>query len=221
MSAAVELGERSLYHGTSLSAWEAILRTGQIEPRGGRRGNWDHTVPSHEAVIYLTTAYATYFAACATQEGDAGVVLEIDAEALKPESLCCDEDAYALLDLKRQHADKDAHALAAMAKQALPTGVEYAAASLKVIGNCGYQQNIPLSAICRAVRIDWSANLELARAALEPVISPQNYRFFSDSYRQLTQWLFDASVVGGEDADFFGRSQPLPSTRQGLSLLRG
>lgn len=221
MNTASELGERFLYHGTSLSAWEAILRSGQMEPRGEAAGNWSHTVQSHEAVIYLTSTYPAYFAACATPKGGAGVVLEIDVEMLEPATLCCDEDAYALLDLKRQHADKDVHALVEMAKQALPSGIAYAAASLQLMGNCGYQQAIPLSAIRRVVQIDWAANVELAHTALEPVISPQNYRFCGKAYQRLTQWLFDASVTAPEEADFFSETQPLPSSRAGLSLIYG
>lgn len=221
MHAPSELGERFLYHGTSLSAWEGILRAGQMVPRGEAAGNWSHTVQSHEAVIYLTTAYAAYFAACATQEGGVGVVLEIDTEMLEPDALCCDEDAYALLDLKRQHADKDVPALVEMAKQSLPSGITYAAASLCLMGNCGYQQAIPLSAVRRVVQIDWAANLELAHTALEPVISPQNYRFFGTAYRRLTQWLFDTVVADPEEADFFSETQPLPSSRAGLSLIHG
>src|SRR5260370_37557467 len=95
------LGTRYLYHGTSLAAWEAIVHAGELIPRGAAEGNWSHTVVSHEAAIYLSTAYATYFAACATREESNGVVIEIDVMTMTSEQLCCDEDSYALLDLKQ------------------------------------------------------------------------------------------------------------------------
>jgi hypothetical protein len=210
------LGARYLYHGTSQAAWQAIVQTGGLIPRGTSEGNWSHTVVSHEAAIYLSTAYATYFAACATRDDSNGVVIEIDVAALAGERLCCDEDAYALLDLKMRHSGRHLNALVELAKKALPTGLEYARASLELMGNCGYLGNIPLSAVTRAVSIDWGANPELACTALEPVIAPQNYRFFGDFYIRLTHWLFDASGEEPAKDDFFGFGPQLPRSREGL-----
>jgi hypothetical protein len=215
-TAADFLGTRYLYHGTSLAAWEAIVRAGELVPRGAAEGNWSHTVVSHEAAIYLSTAYATYFAACATREESKGVVIEIDVASLAGEQLCCDEDAYALLDLKHKHAGRHLAELVEQAKLELPTGLEYAKASLELMGNCAYLGSIPLSAVTRAVSIDWDANPELAHTALEPVISPQNFRFLGDFYIRLTHWLFDAPAEEPTKHDFFGFGSRLPRSREGL-----
>jgi hypothetical protein len=136
-------------------------------------------------------------------------------------AFCCDEDAYALLDLKRHYPHKDAKELVEIAKEVLPTGAAYAAASLRTMGNCGYLTNIPVSAVTRAVQIDWSANPELAHGALEPVISPQNYKLFGGAYRRLTRWLFDEPlsepVPEEGPLSFLLR---LPSSRHGICSLR-
>ncbi|NIE63173.1 hypothetical protein [Burkholderia sp. Ax-1719] len=219
MDAALQTGERYLYHGTSSTAWAAIMHAGKLQARGALPGNWTHTAESHAGVVYLTTAYAAYFAACATRQGDCGVVLEIDVEALHADILCCDEDAYALLDLKNLYPEKSVYELAAMAKEALPTGPEVAAASLQLMGNCGYLADIPLSAVTRVVQIEWQANPELAHAALEPVISPQNYRLFGPAYRKLTRWLFEEVIEGLTETELWSQMQPLPSRRDGLTLL--
>lgn len=210
------LGIRYLYHGTSAAAWQAIRRGGALLPRGEGSGNWSHTVRSHEAVIYLTSAYGLYFAACASRQGSEGVVLQIDVDTLEGPLLCCDEDAYALLDLKRANPGKSVNELAQSAKEALPVGLEYAAASLQVMGNCGYYGTIPLEAVTRAVAVDWSTNPQLAHAALEPVISPQAYRFMGAYYRRLAEWLFSPSVTAAVDNDPWTMGMQLPQSSEGV-----
>ena len=115
------LGTRYLYHGTSAAAWQAIRHHGALLPRGENSGNWSHTVRSHEGAVYLTSAYGLYFAACASGEGSEGAVLQIDVDALAAPQLCCDEDAYALLDLKRANPGKPVAELVQRAKEALAT----------------------------------------------------------------------------------------------------
>ena len=211
------LGTRYLSHGTSAAAWQAIRHNGALQPRGEHSGNWSHTVRSHEGVIYLTSAYGLYFAACASGEGSEGVVLQIDVDALAAPQLCCDEDAYALLDLKRANPGKSVEELVQRAKETLPVGAEYAAASLQVMGNCGYHATIPLAAVTRAVAINWSLNPQLTLAALDAVISPQAYRFVGSYYRQLTQWLFSPSCPIPSASDPLTLGMQLPTTSAGVS----
>jgi hypothetical protein len=83
-----------LYHGTAERHLPAILRDG-LKPRGKRKGNWSHSIESNADAIYLTNAYALYFAHSATDpkdNGDRSVVLEIDTSKLDSFWLVPDED---------------------------------------------------------------------------------------------------------------------------------
>lgn len=59
-----------LYHGTTEAVARAALAQG-LAPRALTRakGNWDKH-PSNPHAVYLTTAYAGYFAACASDDGN-------------------------------------------------------------------------------------------------------------------------------------------------------
>lgn len=85
-----------LYHGTSLSSWEAIQKHG-IMPREGRgcSGNWHSRVESNPGAGYLTTAYAPFFGvvAAAKTNDNHFVVIEIDDKRLDHSLLLPDEDA--------------------------------------------------------------------------------------------------------------------------------
>ncbi|MGW8177299.1 MAG: hypothetical protein ACWGQW_00660, partial [bacterium] len=53
-----------LYHGTSARVARKAGQQG-LKPRGKRKSNWD--VPSRSDLVYLTLAYAAYFAAVASK----------------------------------------------------------------------------------------------------------------------------------------------------------
>lgn len=80
-----------LYHGTTEAVARKALTEGLV-PRGalGIESTWD--VESHPECIYLTNAYAGYFAANATELGDRWGIVEIDSEALCERYLLPDED---------------------------------------------------------------------------------------------------------------------------------
>ncbi|WP_150126496.1 hypothetical protein [Burkholderia cenocepacia] len=143
--------------------------------------------------------------------------MQIDVDALAAPQLCCDEDAYALLDLKRAHPGKSVEELVQHAKDTLPVGATYAAASLQAIGNCGYLAAIPLGAVTCAVAINWRLNPQLTLASLDAVVSPQAYRFVGSYYRQLTQWLFDPSSALQVESDPLTLGMKFPETSAGVS----
>ena len=66
-----------LYHGTTTKHLDKILKQG-ITPRHDRPSNWDKH-PSREDMVYLTNAYAIYFAqvCCDWEAGESPVVLEV------------------------------------------------------------------------------------------------------------------------------------------------
>lgn len=82
-----------LYHGTSTEHLESILRDG-IQPRQvtGLPSNWERDVPTMPGYVWLTAAYAVYYAVEAAREGHDAVILRVDWDRLK---LFPDEDFIA------------------------------------------------------------------------------------------------------------------------------
>src|SRR5579872_5763031 len=87
----MEEREMLLYHGTSGNAVPRILKQGIRARRLTKKSNWDKN-PSHADSIYLTTAYAGYFAHCATKRGSLLGILEVDTAQLDEDSFRPDED---------------------------------------------------------------------------------------------------------------------------------
>ena len=88
-----------LYHGTSEARWNDIVAKGAIIPRGKTKlGNWKHTIESNPKCVYMTDAYAGYFAINAIEvpKDDSEVraaIIEIDTDRLDAFNLVPDEDA--------------------------------------------------------------------------------------------------------------------------------
>lgn len=81
-----------LYHGTTEAVARAALAQG-LAPRSltQAKGNWDKH-PSNPHAVYLTTAYAGYFAACASDDGNKWGLVEIETDLLDVARLVPDED---------------------------------------------------------------------------------------------------------------------------------
>ena len=181
---------RTLYHGTSERHLDAILRDG-LKPRGRKRGNWK-AYPSIPGHVYLTEAYAGYFATVAAKKGERALIVEV----------CLEDDS-------RLYPDEDfiAQALAAQAnrpisdfhdevKKTIAYYRDYVQASLDGLGNASHQGVIPPSAISRYVLIDMKKQRDTVLVAIDPVISPLNYRFCGEKYRSINSWFF------GDRSDF-------------------
>lgn len=86
-------GRMHLYHGTSTEHLESILRNG-IQPREvtGLPSNWERDVPTMPGYVWLTAAYAVYYAVEAAGEGHDAVILRVDWDRL---TLFPDEDFIA------------------------------------------------------------------------------------------------------------------------------
>ncbi len=78
-----------LYHGTSEPLARLILKEG-IKPRGKRRGNWKDQ-PSGADRVYLTTAYALYFALVTCKvtpnKADRWAIIEVESDLLDESKL--------------------------------------------------------------------------------------------------------------------------------------
>lgn len=68
-----------LFHGTSTEHLDQILADG-IQPRSvtGRPSNWEGDVPSRTDLVWLTTAYAVYYAVEAAGDDHDPVLVEVD-----------------------------------------------------------------------------------------------------------------------------------------------
>lgn len=138
-------------------------------------------------MVYLTTAYAPYFAMMAEGEGNP-VVLEIDPALLRQDLFYPDEDFVA--QAIREKTGLPLSEIHEQVKQSLEDYQEFAAASLAALGNAAYKGTIPASAIVRACVISPDQQPASMMTACDPCISPLNYRFVGEKYRSLTAWLF-------------------------------
>jgi hypothetical protein len=189
---------RTLYHGTSERHLDSILRDG-LKPRGRKRGNWK-SYPSIAGHVYLTEAYAGYFATVAAKKGERALIVEA----------CLEDDS-------RLYPDEDfiAQALAAQNKRSIEVYHDevvktiayyrdYVQASLDGLGNVSHRGVIPPSAISRYVLVDTKKQSDVIMLALDPTISLMNYQFCGAKYRSINAWLFGDRP--DFDLGFFGQS---------------
>lgn len=186
--------QMKLYHGTSQRAASAAVVSG-IHPRKQRKGNWKHTVTSRSDAVYLTDAYAMYFAINAQKNQEEKVaVIEIDSSLLNPWLLAPDEDALEQINRGKDQLDpcltmeqrtkiyrKQLHKY---------TGNSQWEASIKTIGNCCYLSSVPMAAITRIAIINVAQAPIYCMNCMDPTITIMNYQILGNKYRGLTKWLF-------------------------------
>ena len=194
-----------LYHGTSQKALDTILRRG-IEPRRRRVGNFAHTVSSCPAAVYLTDAYPVYFAAVAAERTGLGAVLEIDTDLLDTSFLNADEDVLEQVGRRKDNlpADWDMKRRVKHYRDLLPKRWWSWQDSLKAMGTCSYIGTIPVRAITKIARIDFTKQKYLRHAALDASITCMNYRFCAHEYKEMTKWVLEgvfSEPVTPDDSD--------------------
>lgn len=191
-----------LYHGTSEAVARLALKEG-LMPRGmsGNEGQWGSTVESNPDLVYLTTAYAPYFAQHAAETGERWAVIEVDTDKLKEMYFLPDEDFM-------EQATRDANSTQMCAEtvgcETLPEldnmkdrtewfreNLDFFAhcwrASITGLGNCAYDGKIPPEAITKVVLFDPKSNSMLTMG-IDPCITLMNYRICGGKYRAATSW---------------------------------
>lgn len=185
-----------LYHGTSITVLDKILNRGLL-PRGKRKGNW-RDAPARADCVYLTNAYAPYFAIHTydAQRRD-GVVLEIDTSLLEANKLLPDEDAL-------EHAGRGTDTIPGSMFERVKHYRDRLElyndgqweASLDYMGTCAHLGKIPPGAITRVAIVPfdyhwfWDAS-----------ISHLNYRFMGETYRKQMARLFGEPMSDDDEAE--------------------
>lgn len=187
-----------LYHGTSAQNARKILQSG-LQPRKKRTGNWRKTILSHPNGVYLTDAYALYFALVAAKQGMAAII-ELESSRLNPFRMAPDEDVLAQINgSNRVRGDEplnwESMNLFERTKFFRDHLNDYAGtdswkASLKAMGTCCHMGSINTNAITRIAFIDTNEARQTSTFALDPMISIMNYKLVGHRYRALTKWVF-------------------------------
>jgi len=180
-----------LYHGTCGSHLPRILKKG-ITPRGVRKGNWPEC-RSHPECVYLTDAYAGYFALAASKKGRC-VVFEIDTDLLAEGDMLPDEDFLGQVEQRQLQGTPDGQTLIQRTeafREQLPNWcyTDTYKLSLQHLGTCAYLGTIPTIAITRYVTFGTWKNAQL-RLIFDPTITLMNYTLLGPAYRRKTAWLF-------------------------------
>lgn len=184
-----------LCHGTSSRLLDKIMRDG-LKPRGSRGGNWSEH-PSHPAMVYLTDAFALYFANMAVwrEKRNRGkqMFVEVDLGRLDESRLFPDEDLIG-------------QALAHERKWSLQKAQRYAlrnleqwqhcwADAMKHMGTLAHLGPVPPSAITRCAILDVKANPHLEMLMDPTGTSPMIYKCMGEEYRSIQRWVFDGGVL--------------------------
>jgi hypothetical protein len=185
-----------LYHGTSLESVNGILNKG-INPRHIKnQGNWEK-FPSKEGYVYLTNAYALYFAISAVKTDKSDIkcaIFEVETDFLRQQRLCPDEDF-----IGQVRSQQEDISLEEATNACIPLDYRHHwKLSLEKIGNCCYYGKIPPNAITRYAIIDLKKNPSLAILGIDPTISILNYSIMSQKYTSLLAHIFDGSDVHDE-----------------------
>lgn len=214
-----------LYHGTTEKYLQDIITHG-LRPRGvAGPGNWEHSCNSHPDAVYLSNAYALYFAHAALKDSEDHsrlMVLEIDDAKLQPSLLCADEDALEQMGRGRDDLPKKWD----MKKrnEYYKTQIEHvpASVSLSAIGNCTYLGTIPTNAINRVALIEQSVYYEMMMRGYDPTITVINYRILGERYKEASKWIFEPASVTQQVEDWGivkTISLPITDNRDGITLL--
>lgn len=182
-----------LYHGTSSRRAERIIKEG-IVPNASPTPWPDY--PGMEGRVSITVAYAWYYAAQASGDGEGDpCVVQIKTAMLDPSLFRADDDVLGQMVMHR-----DKLALAEADKVARTEGAEggpmanigAALASLECIGSLSFNGTIPPEAIIQAVALSPASrdNALFLGATLEPTITALNYRVCGEHYRALTEYPF-------------------------------
>lgn len=182
-----------LAHGTS-AKWLKDIEANGLKPRGEKKSGWKRA-PSAADRVYLSNAYAFYFAEAAAIGTNDLLIVEVDVDE---KNLYPDEDFLGFA-TKENEIGKNIPDLVErtlfmrdwIVEQPFKVRKDLTQKSLEFMGNAAYRGTITPDRITRMALIP---NAEVGRIILQefdPIISPINYRFMGEQYREFQKSLFD------------------------------
>ncbi|MFZ1073467.1 MAG: hypothetical protein WAO21_08535 [Verrucomicrobiia bacterium] len=194
-----------IYHGTTEAIGRRALTEGLKPRKMTGKSNWQHTVESSPSLIYLTTAYAPYFAlhAFTSFHKTKFAIVEIETNLLDKTKLRPDEDFI------EQATRRDEKNSAGIRGKTINERTEYIRnhidefseswrLSVEHLGNCAYKGVIEPVAITRVSVVDISKCKSMCYEAMEPVITILNYNLCGAQYRMLNRWFMGEPVTVDE-----------------------
>jgi hypothetical protein len=179
-----------LYHGTTVKVATLALKQGLTPRNSHGKSNWKHTVESNPDLVYLTTAYAAYYAMCATDSDSFGIV-EIDTDWLDDDKMLPDEDFIEQATRNNKKAGvkgKTMEERTAYIRDHIHGFQSYWETSVKHLGNCAHEGLIPPSAIKRVSIVKWKKCKAMSGQAMQPAIVLANFALMGKRYELLTKW---------------------------------
>lgn len=182
-----------LVHGTSSKHLDSILKNGLV-PRQEKESCWEEC-PSHPNRVYLSKAYAFYFAHNFLKGDEDALLIEVDVDR---KNLFPDEDFLG------QITDNETFGLApqtTLIQRTLwlrdrldlferPKRLEYADMSLEKIGNASHDGPIPVSRIRRMALIPGKECIGIVFKEFDPTISVLNYAILGKQHSMFQESLF-------------------------------
>lgn len=153
-------------------------------------------------MVYLSLAYAPYYAANATTHTDRMAIIEVDTSKLDHGKLFPDEDYIeqclrvapkALKEFRMENATLKKRAV--FVRRNMHKWRELWQGSLEHFGNLCHKGSIPTDAITRIVAYKYQDNPAAAFMTTEPTITIQNYQFCGKQYRALTKFFIGDEVL--------------------------
>lgn len=183
-----------LYHGTSTQHLDRILAEG-LQPRRvtGQKSNWEGDIESKPGFVYLSAAYAVYYAVEAAGEPHHPVILQVDWDHLE---LYPDEDFIA-------YHRSDGTVESWQAEGALVDPSEHQelwSLSLALSGNV-CTPAVPREAILgyRVIPVEGNGGL-LFNTGVDAIPAENNYRYLGEYYRRCLAAYFEHDLVEMPDA---------------------
>jgi hypothetical protein len=200
-----------LYHGTTEAVARLALTDGLLPREEAEVETQWPDCPSRPDMVYLTNAYAPYFAGCATENvGDLLGIVEIDTEILfddyvtengLEDFLHPDEDFLEQATRSPESGphlapfDATMHERTAFYREHLESFQQHWRDSLEALGNVAAKGEVPSECVTRIALIDPKKAPHVLQIGMDPCITLMNYAICGHKYRSLTNWIFGAEIT--------------------------
>ena len=198
-----------LFHGTGEAAARRIMKEG-ILPRDDGPSNWE--AESRKDLVYLTNAYAPYFADAARQPGERLAIIEVEVDEGE---LLPDEDFLEQASRRSGPCPlSEVQERTYWYRDLLERFAHHARDSLEHLGNaCCYK--VGADAVVQASFVDMR-ELPALRQLNDPMICLLNYELYGARYRALTRALTGHDVTVSELLD----DLPIPGAQERRRAVR-